>query len=161
MKDRPGLKVYEFDAELKKHGNLNAAFIEFPYDAEKAFGTRGQVKIRVWFDGIEYRGSLTKMKHHCHWVSVTQAIRKKLGKRPGDMVHVVLKRDDQPRLVDIPAEFKEALLADPDIATFYETLSFTHRKEYARWISEAKKEETRRRRLNKSVEMLRKKIKHP
>lgn len=161
MKDRSEFKVYEFDAKLKKHENLDATFIEFPYDVEKEFATSGQVKILVQFDGVEYRGSLAKMGHHCHMVGVTQAIRKKIGKRPGDMVHVVLQRDDQPRVVDIPAEFKEVLSANPDIAAFFDTLSYTHRKEYARWIAEAKKEETRQRRLNKAVEMLRNKMKHP
>jgi hypothetical protein len=161
MKDRSGSKVYEFDGMLKKHENLDAAFIEFPYDVEEEFGTRGQVKVLVRFDGVEYRGSLAKMGHHCHMVGVTQAIRKKIGKQPGDMVHVVLQRDDQPREVDIPAEFKKVLSDNPDIAEFFDTLSYTHRKEYARWIAEAKKDETRQRRLNKAVEMLRNKMKHP
>jgi hypothetical protein len=153
--------VHEFDGKLKKHENLDAAFIEFPYDVEKEFGTRGQVKILVRFDGVEYRGSLAKMGHHCHWVGVMQAIRKKIEKKPGDMVYVVLQRDDQPRFVDLPAEFKELLSANPDMAAFFGTLSYTNRKEYARWIAEAKKEETRQRRLNKAAEMLRSKIKHP
>ncbi len=161
MKDPSELKVYEFDGKLKKHENLDATFIEFPYDVEKEFGTRGQVKIRVRFDGVEYRGSLAKMGHQCHLIGVTQAVRKKINKQPGDMVHVILQRDDQPRVVDIPADFEEVLSANPDIAAFFETLSYTNRKEYARWIAEAKKEETRQRRLNKAVEMLRHKIKHP
>jgi uncharacterized protein YdeI (YjbR/CyaY-like superfamily) len=50
---------------------------------------------------------------------------------------------------------KEGLL------TFFESLSYTHRKEYCRWIREAKKEETRARRLEKAVEMLRDKVKTP
>lgn len=161
MKDRSGLKVYEFDAKLKKHENLDAAFIEFPYNVEKEFGTHGQVKILVKFDGVEYRGSLAKMGHQCHWIGVTQAIRKKIDKQPGDTVHVVLQRDDKPRVVDIPAEFKEVLSANPDIAAYFDKLSYTHRKEYAKWIAEAKKEETRQRRLSKALEMLRNKMKHP
>jgi bacteriocin resistance YdeI/OmpD-like protein/uncharacterized protein DUF1905 len=44
---------------------------------------------------------------------------------------------------------------------FYDGLSFTHRREYASWIAEAKREETRRRRVEKAVEMLRDKIRHP
>lgn len=77
------------------------------------------------------------------------------------MMHVVLRRDDQPRVVDVPAEFKELLSANPDISAFFDTLSYTQRKEYARWIAEAKKEETQQRRLIKAVEMLRNKVKHP
>jgi uncharacterized protein YdeI (YjbR/CyaY-like superfamily) len=94
-------------------------------------------------------------------VGVTQAVRKKMGKQPGDLVHVVLQRDDQPRVVDIPPELKEVLSVHPDIAAFFEQLSYTRRKEYALWIAEAKKEETRQRRLNKAVEMLRINMKHP
>lgn len=161
MKDRSESKVYEFDGELKKHENLDAAFIEFPYDVEKEFGTRGQVKVQVRFDGAEYRGSLAKMGHHCHKIGVTKAIRDKIGKQPGDMVHVILQKDDQPRVVDIPSELKIVLSAHPDLAAYFDSLSYTHRKEYAQWIAEAKKEETRQRRLKKAVEMMRKKIKHP
>lgn len=161
LKNRPKSRVYEFEAPLKKHESLDAAFIEFPYDVEREFGTRGRIKIRAWFDGVEYRGSLAKMGHHGHRVGVTQAIREKIAKQPGDFVQVVLQKDDDPREVDLPAELKEILSANPDLAAFFETLSYTHRKEYARWIAEAKKEETRRRRLNKAVEMLRKRIKHP
>jgi hypothetical protein len=161
MRNRPKSRVYEFDGRLKKHDYLDATYIEFPYDVEKEFGTRGQVKISARFDGIEYRGSLAKMGHHCHRVGVTQSVRKKIGKHPGDLVHVVLRKDDRPRVVDIPPELKEVLSVHPDIAAFFDTLSYTHRKEYARRIAEAKKEETRQRRLNKAVEMLRNEIKQP
>ena len=161
MKNRPKSRVYEFEAPLKKHESQDAAFIEFPYDVEKKFGTRGQIKIRAWFDGVEYRGSLARMGHHGHRVGVTRAIREKIGKQPGDLVQVALQRDDDPSEVDLPAGLKDILSVDPDLAAFFGTLSYTHRKEYARWIAEAKKEETRRRRLNKAVEMLRTKIKHP
>jgi len=161
MKDQSKSKVYKFDAELKKHKDLDAPFIEFPYDVEKEFGTRGQVKVLVLFDGVKYRGSLVKMKHPCYWIGVTQAIRKKIGKQAGDTVHVALQKDDKPREVEIPADFKKILSANPNIAAFFNTLSYTHQKEYTRCIAEAKKEETRQRRLNKALEMLRNQIKHP
>ena len=161
MKKRHESITYEFDGKLRKQKNLDATFIEFPYDVEKEFGTRGQVRVVVRFDGVEYRGSLAKMGRRCHWVGVTQTIRKKIGKQPGDVVHVVLKRDDQPREVDIPPDLRELLAANPDMAAFFEALSYTHRKEYARWIGEAKKEETRERRLRKAAQMLRNKTKHP
>jgi hypothetical protein len=53
--------IYEFDAEIIKHEAINAAFIEFPFDVEKEFGTKGQVKVHVTFNGFEYRGSLANM----------------------------------------------------------------------------------------------------
>ena len=61
------MKTYEYDTVLIKHPTLNSAFIEFPYDVEAEFGTKGQVKVLAAIDGHEYRGSLAKMghPHHC------------------------------------------------------------------------------------------------
>lgn len=54
------MKEYEFDAVLIKKEGMNATFIEFPYDVEKEFGTKGRIKVHVTFDNTEYRGSLVK-----------------------------------------------------------------------------------------------------
>lgn len=74
---------------------------------------------------------------------------------------IEIERDDAPREVDVPAELSAALAKDAEAAGVFDSLSFTHRKEYARWIAEAKKEETRERRVTKAVEMLREGVKHP
>ncbi len=47
------------------------------------------------------------------------------------------------------------------MADLFASLAFTHRKEHATWIAETKKDETRKRRVAKVVEMLRAKVKHP
>ncbi len=103
------MKEYEFDAVLIKRKGMDATFIEFPYDVEKEFGKKGRVKVHATFDGVEYRGSLVKMGHHCHILGVTQKIRKKINKNPGDTVHVVLKEDTKPRIVEVPEDFAELL----------------------------------------------------
>ena len=161
MNDRQANKIYEFDAKLLKHENIDATFIEFPYDVEKEFGIRGQVKVRGTFDGVEYRGSLARMGHHCHCLGVTQEVRRRLNKHPGSTVHVVLQKDDAPREIKIPEDINKLLLLHDDIAILFNSLSYTHKKEYVRWIVDAKKAETRQRRLNKMLEMLRNKSKHP
>jgi uncharacterized protein YdeI (YjbR/CyaY-like superfamily) len=69
-------------------------------------------------------------------------------------------KDDAVRTVEIPAAFK-TLLKSKGLLAEFEKMSFTHRKEYIRWIEEAKKEETRQRRLEKAVALLRKKVKTP
>lgn len=108
------MKTYKFKAEIKKHPKVNAAFIEFPYSVEEEFGTKGQVKVRVEFDGYEYRGSLAKMRHHCHCVSIIQEIRKAINKEPGDIIQVVLKKDESPRIVEVPEDL--AALLNNDLA---------------------------------------------
>ena len=60
------MKLYEFDAIIKKTDFIDATFVEFPYDVENEFGTKGQVKVKAFFDNYEYRGSLVKMGHQCH-----------------------------------------------------------------------------------------------
>jgi uncharacterized protein YdeI (YjbR/CyaY-like superfamily) len=55
----------------------------------------------------------------------------------------------------VPVALAAALDADPEAKRLFDGLAFTHRKEYARWISEAKREETRERRVAQAVEMIR------
>jgi bifunctional DNA-binding transcriptional regulator/antitoxin component of YhaV-PrlF toxin-antitoxin module len=155
------MKTYKFKAEIKKHPKVNAAFIEFPYSVEEEFGTKGQVKVRVEFDGYEYRGSLAKMGHHCHCVGITQEIRKAIGKEPGDIIQVVLTKDESPRIVEVPEDLAALLNNTPEAKKHFDDLSYTHKKEYVEWIVSAKKAETRENRLKKTIEMLKGKVKHP
>lgn len=74
-----------FEGIIQQNGEINAAFIEFPFSTEELFGKKGQVKIKVLLDGkIEYRGSLAKMKSNFHKIGLTQEVRKKLGKTFGE-----------------------------------------------------------------------------
>ena len=82
-------KIYEFDAEIKKVPDIDGAYIEFPYDVRAEFG-RGRVKVHAEFDGAPYAGSLVRMKTPGHIIGLRKDIRQKIGKQPGDMVHVVL-----------------------------------------------------------------------
>jgi uncharacterized protein YdeI (YjbR/CyaY-like superfamily) len=89
-----------------------------------------------------------------------KAIREQIGKGPGDMVSVTVERDTSVRTVEIPPELMKVLKKEKLLPAF-EKLSYTHRKEYCRWISEARKAETRQARLAKAVTMLRDGVKTP
>jgi uncharacterized protein YdeI (YjbR/CyaY-like superfamily) len=93
-------------------------------------------------------------------LGVLKAIREQIGKGPGDTVQVEVWKDEEVRTLDVPAPFA-ALLKKQGLLAGFEKLSYTHRKEYCRWIAEAKKEETRSSRIAKAVEMLRGGIKTP
>ena len=84
----------------------------------------------------------------------------KIEEGPGDTVEAVVWRDQEERTLEVPADFEEQLKKE-GLAPVFEKLSYTHRKEYCRWIIEAKKQETRSRRLEKAVEMLRQGVKTP
>ena|ERR1035437_3788613 len=153
------MKTYKFNARIEPAGG-GGACIFFPFDVEKEFGTKGRVAVKASFDGVPYTGSLIKYGQPQHMLPILKGIREQIGKAPGDMVDVELQRDEAERVVDVPSEFR-ALLAAEELLQTFERLSFTHRKEYCRWITEAKKEETRQNRIVKAVEMLRKGVKTP
>jgi hypothetical protein len=132
----------------------------FPYDTGKEFGTKGKVPINATFDGVPYAGSLIKYGNPLHMLGMLKAIREKIGKAPGDTVEVVVWKDEALRTVEVSAQF-EHLLKKERLLPVFEKLSYTHRKEYCRWITEAKKEETRLRRLEKAIEMLKKGVSTP
>jgi bifunctional DNA-binding transcriptional regulator/antitoxin component of YhaV-PrlF toxin-antitoxin module len=153
------MKKYKFDAEIQA-GRGGGAYVVFPYETEKEFGTKGKVPVNATIDGISDRGGLFTMGMPHHILGVPKAIRQQIGKSPGDIVTVVLWKDEEPREVEVPPTFK-ALMKKTGVLAFFESLNFTHRKEYCRWITEAKKEETRARRLEKALEMLKKGVRTP
>jgi hypothetical protein len=68
------------------------------------------------------------------------------GKGPGDTIEAVVWKDEAERTVEVPAQF-ENLMKKEGLLPVFKKLSYTHRKQYCRWIAEAKKEETRLKRL--------------
>jgi uncharacterized protein YdeI (YjbR/CyaY-like superfamily) len=72
----------------------------------------------------------------------------------GEQVDVDIELDTEPREVEVPADLAEALAHDSPARATFDGLSYTHRKEWVRWIEEAKKAETRATRLGKAVESL-------
>lgn len=155
------MKKYKFKARIQEASvGTGGAFVLFPYDVEKEFGTKGRVAVRATLDGAPYAGSLIKYGQPQHMLCVLKSIRELIGKQPGDTIDVVVSKDEGERTVEIPAPFKSQLKKEGLLAGF-EKLSYTHRKEYVRWIEEAKKEETRRNRMAKAVAMLRKGVKTP
>lgn len=149
------MEKIKFQTKIIQHKTMNAAYVEFPFSTEKLFGKKGQVKVKVLFDNsIEYRGSLANMGQGCHILVITQAIRKQLQKTFGDDVLVVLWEDKEERVVEVPDDVNQILTENLQAKEFFESLSYTHRKEYVRWINDAKKDETRDRRKIKMIELL-------
>ena len=90
-------KVYEFDAVIKKVPDIDGAYIEIPFDVKAEFG-KGRVPVVATFDGVEYLGSLVRMKTPCHIIGIRKEIRAQINKQAGDMIHVTLKeREYKPK----------------------------------------------------------------
>ena len=153
------MKKYKFKAKIQA-GERGGAYVFFPFDVEREFRTKGKVPVKTTLDRMPYTGSIMRYGFPQHMLGVSKEIREQIGKKPGDFIEVVLWKDEEPRVLEIPAELKKEMEQE-ELLPIFEKLSYTHRKEYCRWISEARKEETRRSRVAKAIEMLRKGVKTP
>ena len=144
--------IHQFIATIEDAGG-GGAFVRIPFDVEQFFGKK-RVPVRASIDGQPYRGTLVRMGEPCHLLIILKEIRQVIGKTFGDQVEITLEEDLQERKVELPADFQQALDQDPLARSTFERLSYTHQKEHVRAILEAKREETRRNRILKSIEML-------
>lgn len=144
---------HTFRAVIEEAGG-GGAFVTVPFNVERAFGKK-RVPVNATIDGEPYQGSLVRMGGPCHMLIVLKEIREKIGKGAGDEVQVTVEEDTAPRTVEVPTDLREALRSDPVAEAAFARLSYTHRREYARWIEEAKREQTRRDRVARALEMLR------
>jgi bacteriocin resistance YdeI/OmpD-like protein/uncharacterized protein DUF1905 len=140
-------------------GKLVERGIEMPFDSRTLFG-EARPPVRGTVNGVPFRSRLM-VYGGVTWLGLRNELRREAELSDGDPVEVEIERDDAPREVEVPPELAAALASDEVAAGVYESLSFTHRREYAEWIAGGKKEETRTRRVAKALEMLRGGVKHP
>ena len=147
-------KKQTFTAIIQNAGG-GGAFVDVPFDVEEAFGSK-KPKVKAMIEGIPYRSTLMRMGSEHHILGVLKSIREQIGKTFGDEVTVTVEPDTEPRLIQIPKDLMRELKKDKEAKAFFDKLSYTHQKEYVRWVEEAKKEETRQNRIVKTIEMLKK-----
>ncbi len=135
--------------------------MELPGDVLEVLGGGSRFRVKGSLDGVAFESSTMPLGGGRVCLGVHKATREAAGRTFGDIVTIELVRDDRPREVDVPDELAQALSRDAVAREVYEGLSFTHRYEYARWVAEARKPETRVRRVNRSLEMLRAGVKTP
>ncbi len=129
------------------------AYVRIPPDVLEALGGGGRIPVHATFDQIPYRGSIVRMGDD-YVLGVLKEIREKLGKAHGDQIGVTVERDEDVREVEVPVELARLLEANPAAREAFEALSYSHRREHALHVADAKKPETRERRALKTVEDL-------
>jgi hypothetical protein len=142
---------FKVKIEGKEIGAVTA--ITPPVEVLEVFGTRGRVPITGTINGFPFRSSLMPMGG-CHRMPVNKTLREGAGVKAGDVVEVVMERDEAPRTVEPPALLKKLLGKSKTAKANWEKLPFTHKKEIAIWIDGAKQEETRARRLARAMQVL-------
>jgi hypothetical protein len=137
---------------LQQSGPATALVLTDEQVEELGGGKRAAVMVRIGDKQARLRLAVMGGQN---LIGMSKAARAELGVDFGDEVTATITLDEAPREVEVPAELAEALATDPGAAAAYERLAFTHRKEYARWVGEAKKEATRQRRAAEALQMLR------
>jgi hypothetical protein len=143
-----------FKAIIQNAGG-GGAFVEVPFDVEKEFSSK-RPRVKALIEGVPYRGLLVRMGGPNHMLIVLKGVREQIGKTFGDEIQVSVEPDTEERVIKIPEDLMKELKKDKEAKAFFDKLFYTHRKEYVRWVEEAKKEETRRNRIVKTIEMLKK-----
>ncbi len=143
-----------FTARLRPSGRgAGGHLVDVPDEVVAALGGRGRIPVQASFNGIPYRGSIVRMGS-VMMLGVTKAIMAEAGAGPGDVLDVVVENDEAPREVEVPPELTKALKLNPAARAVWDGLSFSHRREYVGYIVEAKKEETRARRVERTIQAL-------
>lgn len=144
----------KFKALAEGAGPNNAwCFIAVPFDAAKEWGTRGRIAVKGTLNGFPYRTNIQPMEGR-HWLTFNKQLQAGAKAKAGDMVSVVMERDTEERTVEVPQELASLFRRNKEAKELWDNLAFTHRKEYAQWISGAKQEETRKRRAIKAIGMM-------
>ncbi len=134
-------------------GQVTATMFEAPVDMRATFG-RARPPLLVTVNGHTYRTTPGVYGGRAY-VPVNRANRAAAGVQAGDEIEVVLALDREPRTVDVPTDLAAALAADQAAQERFAAMSYSHRREYVDWIEQAKRPQTRARRVTACVERVR------
>ena len=131
-----------------------ATGIQVPADIVAALGPSKRPPVLVTINGYTYRSSIAPY-NGVYMIPVAAEHREKAGIQAGEEVEVGLVLDNEPRVVEVPTDFAEALERDAQAKQFFDKLSYSNKRRFVLPIEEAKSEETRARRIEKAVSNLR------
>ena len=142
-----------FRTTLEQSGKTATGF-RVPDEIVEALGGGRRPAVMVTINGFTYRSTVAPMAGES-WLGVSAENRAGAGVKGGDEIEVELARDTAPRVVDVPADLEVALDAEPTAKATFEGLSYSNRLWHVLQVTGAKTDETRQRRIAKSVATLR------
>jgi hypothetical protein len=136
-----------------KQSDKTATGIEIPADVIEALGAGKKPPVRMTVNGYVYRSTVAVMDGH-FMVGFSADHRAASGLKGGDPVEVDVEVDTEPRTVDVPADLQAALDAEPKARATFDKLSNSLKGYHVYQVNSAKTDETRQRRIEKSVATL-------
>ena len=145
----------EFKAKLDRFEGVGTwTYVEIPFDVEKAFGRGGQLRIKAKINGVPFRSSLMPNGDGSHFLVVNKSVRDKAKIKMGDRVAVVIEPDAAARVIEAPPDLAKALSRNKTAKSAWDAFAYSHKKAYVDWVTSAKRDETRKRRIDKAVAMM-------
>jgi bifunctional DNA-binding transcriptional regulator/antitoxin component of YhaV-PrlF toxin-antitoxin module len=145
------MAAQRFETTLERRGQGAVAVV--PFDVRAAYGL-ARPPVRGTVNGHPFRTTVA-VYGGTFYLGFRREVREAAGIEVGDRVAIELVRDEKPREVVVPADLAAALARDPAAQAAWSRLSYTHRREHVEAIEEAKREETRRRRVDAALALLR------
>jgi hypothetical protein len=145
-------KAKRFKATIEQHPENASVFFDVPFDPKAELG-KVRAPVRVTINGFTFPTTIASMGGRT-FIGLNKANREGTGVKAGQTVNVLVELDEAPRVVTVPADLKKALSKSKKAKAGWERLSYTHQREHVQAIEEAKKPETRARRIEKCVAML-------
>lgn len=142
----------EFRAKLNGDESRRDASASFtlPFETRDVWG-RAKVPVKVTINGYTWRSTVGNRGGQ-QYIVVNADARRNAAVKAGDVVTIALEPDAEKREIEVPIPLQRAL--GEKLTQKLNALSFTHKKEFIVWYSEAKKDDTRARRLRKMRQML-------
>jgi len=149
------MEKYNFEAILiRPEGVGTWTYVDIPLDLRKLFDAKGQVKVKGTINSYPFRSTALPHGDGMHYLVVKKPIRDSIQFQEGGKVEVVLELDTDARQVDVPDDLESAFINNPKARAAYDRMAYSHQKEYVDWILQAKRAETRQKRIKEAVQGL-------
>jgi hypothetical protein len=149
------MSIHSYEAMLVRPEGVGTwTYFNIPQDVSIAFGSKTQVRVKGTINGYPFQSTALPKGDGTHYLVVGKSIRDQLQVTHGDIVTVNIELDEKERQVILPEALIQAFVSCSLARDAFVKLSYSHKKEYVNWILGAKQEETRQRRIEKSIGLL-------
>lgn len=149
----PAAKSFEAPLE-RMRSRLNWTIIRVPFDAARAFGVRGLIKVKGTINGFAFRSSLFPTRDGKHILLINKRMQKAARVTPGSSARFEIERDVKERDATVPERLRQILGQEPSFRRWYNTLNHSTRVQITKWVNEPHSAAARLRRSEQIAERL-------
>ncbi len=142
----------KFNATVIRRGRFTC--LDLPAAASRQLGSNGRVPVAGLINGFPIDTSVFPDGDGGHYLMLNREMRKGASLEAGDNAQVVISVDPRMGTLEVPGDLSKALADNDRARSAFQDLSHSHKKEYLDWVAEAKRPETRARRIERTVTLL-------